>query len=214
MNTFDALTQRTSVNFFDTEKPVTRQQLSELIDYAQHAPSAFNIQHSRYLVVTDATAKQQLQDIAFGQQKVSDAAAVIIVLADELGHQRMSDIAQRGVDAGIYDEGVRDYFVSATEGAYANNPAAAHDEALRSASLASMNLMTAATAMGLATGPMIGFDAARLKDHFRIAARYTPAMMITVGYAKPGNWAKKPRLATDEVTVFDARPGAEHSLSV
>lgn len=213
MNTFDALNQRISANFFDTERKLSSQQLTNLINYAQQAPSAFNIQHSRYLVVTDQSAKEQLKSIAFNQQKVSDAPAVIIVLADERGHERMAEIAQQGVDQGIYDNNVRDYFVNATQGAYADNPTAAHDEALRSASLAAMNLMTAATAMGLASGPMIGFDSAQLKQTFNIGERYNPAMMIAVGYARPGNWQKKPRLAAAQVAVMDVRPARDHALS-
>ena len=213
MNVFDALSQRTSVNYFDTERAISTAEVLELLDYAQHAPTAFNIQHTRYLVVTDQAAKETLKDIAYGQQKVADAPVVILVLADEQGHERMPDIAQRGVDAGIYNEGVRDYFVSAVNGAYGDNKAAAHDEALRSASMATMNLMTAAAGKGMATGPMIGFDTAKAKEVFNIAERYSVAMMVTLGYAKDGNWPRKPRLAASEVTVLDGRPGKLHDLS-
>ena len=213
MNVFDALTERTSVNYFDSSRPVSPELVLELIDYAQQAPTAFNIQHTRYLVVTDAEAKEKLKEIAYGQQKVADAPVVIVVLADEQGHLRMPDIAQRGVDAGIYDNGVRDYLVNAVNNSYAANPAFAHDEALRSASMATMNLMTAATGKGLATGPMIGFDAQKLKEAFNIGERYTPAMMVTLGYAREGNWPRKPRLSAAEVTVQDARASQTHSLS-
>ncbi|WP_430459693.1 nitroreductase family protein [Thalassolituus sp. LLYu03] len=214
MNVFDALTQRTSVNYFDTSRLVSRGTVLQLIDYAQKAPTAFNIQHTRYLVITDAESKAALKDIAYGQQKVADAPVIILVLADEQGHLLMPDIAQRGVDAGIYDNGVRDYLVGAVNNSYAANPAFAHDEALRSASMATMNLMTAATGLGLATGPMIGFDAQRLKEAFHIGERYTPAMMITLGYAREGNWPGKPRLAASEVAVLDVQAGAQHAFSV
>lgn len=213
MNVFEALTQRTSVNYFDTERSVDSDTVAELINYAQKAPTAFNIQHTRYLVIREQSSKDALKEIAYGQQKVADAPVVILVLADELGHERMPEIAQRGVDAGIYDEGVRDYMVGAVNNSYASNPASAHDEALRSASMATMNLMTAATAMGLATGPMIGFDAQRLKQALHIGERYTPAMMITLGYAREGNWPGKPRLAAEEVSVFDLKVGETHAFS-
>ncbi len=213
MNVFDALTDRTSVNYFDSSRSLSNEEILALLDYAQQAPSAFNIQHTRYLVVTDPQAKEQLKEAAYGQQKVVDAAAVILVLADELGHERMAGIAQRGVDAGVYNEGVRDYMVQAVHDGYSGQAAKAHDEALRSASMATMNLMTAATGKGLATCPMIGFDAEQVKALFAIGERYTPAMMVTLGYAKDGNWGRKPRLAAAEVSVLDARPGQAHALN-
>jgi len=213
MNAFDALTNRTSVNFFDTEKPVSDETVLEILNYAQEAPTAFNIQHTRYLVVTDQDAKNTLKDIAFGQQKVADAPVVVVVLADELGHKRMPEIAQRGVDAGVYPQQAGDYMVNAVNNGYDGQAQKNHDEALRSASMATMNLMTAATAKGLATGPMIGFNADELKKAFNIADQYSVAMMVTLGYAREGNWARKPRLKAEEVTVLDARPGQTHSFS-
>ena len=57
MNAFDALTSRTSINFYDTEKAVSKEDLLEILNYAQEAPTAYNIQHTRYMVVTDAAAQ-------------------------------------------------------------------------------------------------------------------------------------------------------------
>ncbi|MAD43742.1 MAG: nitroreductase family protein [Oceanospirillaceae bacterium] len=213
MNAFDAMTGRTSVNFFDTTRPVSTDEVLDILTYAQEAPTAFNIQHTRYLVVTDPDAKETLKEIAFGQQKVADAPVVVLVLADNDGHKKMPEIAQRGVDAGVYPQQAGDYMVNAVNGSYAGDAQKCHDEALRSASMATMNLMTAATAKGLATGPMIGFDAARLKQTFNIGDQYDVAMMVTLGYAREGNWARKPRLSAGEVTVLDARPGQAHSFS-
>ncbi|MAK91250.1 MAG: nitroreductase family protein [Oleibacter sp.] len=213
MNAFDALTSRTSINFYDTEKAVSKEDLLEILNYAQEAPTAYNIQHTRYMVVTDAAAKETLKEIAFGQQKVVDAPAVVLILADTLGHRKMPEIAKRGVDAGVFPQQAADYMVNAVDTNYEGNAAKSHDEALRSASMATMNLMTAATAKGLASGPMIGFDAAKLKEVFNIGEQYDIAMMVCVGYAREGNWARKPRLQAEEVTVLDARPGQTHDFS-
>ncbi len=54
-------------------------------------------------------------------------------------------------------------------------------------------------------GRMIGFDTAKAKEVFNIGERYSVAMMVTLGYAKDGNWPRKPRLAASEVTVLDGR---------
>jgi nitroreductase len=108
----------------------------------------------------------------------------------------------RTVEAGIVKREMAEGWVAMTDNAYANNERFARDEAIRSAALAGMTLMIAASAKGLVSGPMIGFDPEGVKREFRIADRYVPAMLITVGWPAPGNFPRKPRLAVDEVLAF------------
>lgn len=213
MKALDAIKKRKSIDKFDTSRKLSQAQITELVEYAQQAPSAFNIQHTRYLIVEDAASKELLKEISYGQKKVRDASVVIVILGDRQGIDRLPVISQRTMDEGVYDEEANEHVVQGAQHFYGSNTQMHHDEAIRSASLASMNLMIAATAKGLATGPMIGFDAERLLKEFCIAERYIPVMLLTVGYAKSGNWEKKPRLSVNEVSVFDAKYGTEHMLS-
>jgi nitroreductase len=213
MNAFDAITQRFSANKFDSARKLHADQIRQLVDYAMQAPSAYNIQHTRFIAVTEPQAKSALKAIAYNQQKVEDAAVTFIVLADTRGHELMRAIGRMGERAGLWDEAGTDGMVNAVNSTYGDNAARAREEAIRSAALASMNLMTAAQAMGLVSGPMIGFDAAELQRQFHIHERYVPAMLITVGHAAPGNWPKKPRLPVPDVLVEDGRPGMQHAFS-
>jgi nitroreductase len=77
----------------------------------------------------------------------------------------------------------------------------ARDEAVRSATLGAATLMHAAAAMGLASGPMVGFDAAGVAREFGLAADETPVMLVAVGRAAPGNWPQKPRRPITEVLL-------------
>jgi len=213
MNAFDAITQRISANKFDTSKKLHAEQIRQLVDYAMQAPSAYNIQHTRFIAVTDPAAKATLKAIAYNQQKVEDAAVVFIVLADTRGHEQMRHIGELAERAGLWDGAGTEGVVKAVNGTYGDNPARAREEAIRSASMASMNLMTAAQAMGLVSGPMIGFKPDELQKQFNISEQYVPAMLIAVGYEAEGNWARKPRLPANRVLVADGRPGAQHAFS-
>ncbi|WP_407276730.1 nitroreductase family protein [Halothiobacillus sp. DCM-1] len=211
MDTLTAIKQRFSANHFSS-RPVSDEMLVTLIDAARQAPSSFNQQHTRFLAVQDLAARQTLRAIAYNQAKVEEAPLVLVVLGDLRAHEHFAEVAQADVQAGIYNQSLADYFVDTVKNGYAD-PARAHDEAIRSGALAAMNLMTAATALGLVTGPMIGFDAAKLKKTFAIAERYLPVLMITVGYNGEGNWPKKTRRPVEELLVRDARPGQRHLLS-
>ncbi len=78
MNTFAAIKQRTSVRDWD-DKPVSREQLEQLVDAGRRAPTAINIQPWEFIVVTE---KNKLREIAratdYGRF-IDKAAACIIV---------------------------------------------------------------------------------------------------------------------------------------
>ena len=199
--TLDLIKERISANKFDRTKTLSKEQIRELVHYATQAPSSTNIQHWRFVAITKPEDKERLKEVAFGQQKVADAAVTFIVLGDVRGHEKLGDILDRSVAAGVVPQELRDKWVDMVNTGYAD-PQKARDEAIRSASLAAMTLMIAAQAKGYISGPMIGFDSEGLKREFGIPNRYVPVMLLPVGYEAPGNWPRKARLSVDEVLAF------------
>lgn len=202
MSILELIKQRTSVNFFDTQKKLSDDEIRELVSYAAEAPSSYNIQHWRFIAVTDQEAKERLKAVAFKQQKVADAAVTFIILGDLEGHTKLEGILKRAQAAGIMDEARVGYAVSAANKFY-SNPQAAREEAIRSATFAAQTLILAAQAKGLVSGPMIGFDPEGVKREFGISDRYVPALLLPVGYAAPGNSPRKPRLGVEEILAFN-----------
>jgi nitroreductase len=205
--TKDALTlirERTSVNLFDASKTVSEAEIREIIADATQAPSSYNIQHWRFVAVTDPEKKKQLQSAAYNQVKVGQASATIIVLGDLQGYEKMEQIYAPLVKNGAVTQEYASGAAQRATDTYFSNPQFARDEAIRSAALAAMTLMIAAQARGYVTGPMIGFDPEQVKRVFDISDRYVPVMLITLGYPAPGNLPRKPRLSVDEVLEFNA----------
>jgi nitroreductase len=202
MNALEAIKQRTSANHFDKTATLSEDEIKELISYATEAPSSYNIQHWRFIAVTRPADKERLKAVALNQQKVADAAVTFIVLGDQRGYEKLLVILQRTHEAGLINEQAAEGWRKSATKAYSNNERLARDEAIRGASLAAMKLMLAATAKGLASGPMIGFDPEGVQREFGIPERYVPVMLITVGPGAPGNWPRKPRLTVDEVLAF------------
>lgn len=201
MHTQLAIKRRISANRFDASARLSEAEVEELVAAATEAPSSYNIQHWRFVAVTETGDKERLKALAYNQQKVADAAVTFIVLGDLRGHEKLPEILGRSVEAGIIDQATADGWVAAANAAYADERFA-RDEAIRSASLAAMTLILAAEDRGLASGPMIGFDPEGVKREFGIPDRYVPVMLITVGPAAPGNWPRKPRLSSAEVLSF------------
>ena len=195
--------ERISVNHFDPTKSIPESEIRSIIADAIEAPSSYNIQHWRFVAVTDPEKKKQLQGAAYNQPKVGAASATIIVLGDLRGHEKLPQIYAPLVERGVMTQQALDGVVRNASAAYVNNPGFARDEAIRSGAFAAMTLMIAAQARGYATGPMIGFDPEKVKQLFGISDRYVPVMLVTLGHAAPGNSPRKPRLSVDEVLAFN-----------
>ena len=190
---------RVSANNFDPAGVVSDATITELVRLATLAPSSFNFQNWQFIAVRSAEAKARLSAVAYGQPKVSAAAVTFIVCGTLAPQKTLSDRLRPSVAAGIMDEGTMKTWTDMADGMYGTNEQFQRDEAIRSASLAGMTLMLAAESMGLASGPMIGFDPAGVTQEFALADDVVPAFLIAVGPATAGNWPRKPRRPIGEV---------------
>ncbi|BBH53006.1 nitroreductase family protein [Fluviispira sanaruensis] len=202
-STLDIIKQRTSVNKFDPAKTISENEIKDLISYAIESPSSFNIQHWRFIALTNKAEKEKLKAVAFNQEKITDASVTFIVLGDIKGLEKMPDILSSIKTANLIDQQMHDGWLQMANGMYKENPALERDEAIRSASMAAMTLMLAAQAKGFASGAMIGFDPVGVKKEFQIPDRYVPVMLLAVGYLSNGNWPRKPRLSIDSILSFN-----------
>ena len=84
-------------------------------------------------------------------------------------------------------------------------PVAAEAWALKSAMLAAQTYLLAATARGLATAPMEGFDADRLRAYLDVPPRYSLPLVVATGYAPAGATASEtsPRLPAEDMFFED-----------
>lgn len=193
---------RASSSSYDATRTLSPADIGALVDLATQAPSAFNMQNWKFIAVHSDEAKARLLPLAYGQQKVVEAAVTFIICGTLEQHLTMPAALAPTRDAGIIDQATYEGWVGAVNNMYGANPVMQRDEAVRSASLAAMTLMLAAQEQGLVSCPMIGFDAAGVAAAFGLPATDVPVMLVTVGYSGPSNWQKKPRKAVADVLAF------------
>ena len=122
----DVMKQRRAVNFFDPTKDVTDAQLKQIIETAALAPSGFNLQPWRLIVLRDKAKKEKLRKVAWDQPKITDAPVVLIVLGDREGFKKGNagfekDFAE-SVKAGIMKQEQYDWFCNAANSLYGTSP--------------------------------------------------------------------------------------------
>lgn len=83
------------------DEPVAREVLERIVDAGRRAPSAKNRQAWRFLVISDAEARAQLEDAAFGQEYVSQAPAIIVLCTTNVDYRMPNGQLSYPVDLAI-----------------------------------------------------------------------------------------------------------------
>lgn len=177
--------ERRSASNFLPGYSISKEELDGIFELVKLGPSAFNLQHSNYVAVSDPVIKERLREAANRQYKVFSASAVIIVLGDKQAHHQAATIYEGLKTLGVVNKQEYDYMVNDTVSFYESRGAGfQRDEAIRNASLSSMLFMMAAKEKGWDTCPMIGFDPEAVKQILNISEQFEVVMMVTIGKEK------------------------------
>ncbi len=199
METLDVLASRVSAQHFDPERQIDPDELRDLVRLACRAPSAFNLQHWRFLAVTDPVLRSRLEGLAPGQAHLGEAPVVLVVLGDLRAEEMHEEALRATVEKGGLSEEQAEAWMAQASKVYAR-PQAARDEAVRSASFAGMCLMLAARDRGLASSPAMGFDAESVREVCGISERYLPVLLVALGHPRTGDTQRqKVRLGLGKV---------------
>jgi nitroreductase len=198
MNVTEAIEARRSVKHYDTNHVMPEADLAEIIRLTKLAPSSFNMQNYRILVVRDPETRQQIRAVAWDQPQVTDASVLFIMCADLTAHlANPSDYWSHA------PEEVQNIIGPMIRPFYEGNDRLIRDEAMRSAALAGMTLMLAAKDMGYDSCPMIGFDAAKVAELINLPENYAIGFMIPVGKQSQPGWERGDRLTDNKVVTYD-----------
>ncbi|OPH58442.1 NAD(P)H nitroreductase [Paenibacillus ferrarius] len=193
MNDFISIVkERRSANKFIPNIEIPNEDLNDIFNTVKFAPSAFNLQHSHYIVVKDPAVKDAVYNAAYKQYKVQSASAVIVVLGSLDAYQDVAKINEGFLQLGVFSKQEYDMTVeSVTQFYQERGEGFMRDEAIRNASLSAQLFMLAAKDKGWDTCPMIGFDAGMLTQALNIPANYVPVLLVALG--KEDTEKRRPR---------------------
>ncbi|AIQ18003.1 NAD(P)H nitroreductase [Paenibacillus sp. FSL H7-0357] len=184
MSVKNILEHRNSVRHYDPDYKISPELLASFIESASKSPNGNNVQAVRYLIIDDPQIQKSLLPIAYNQQQVADASAVLVMLGDYKAFQddNIIQIHEEGFQAGYFDESLRDYLANAAIGYYASKSEEdLRMELTRDVSLAAMSFVLLANEAGLDTITMSGYDSRQLKATLNISERYLDVMLIAIG---------------------------------
>jgi putative NAD(P)H nitroreductase len=188
MDIIQTIRERRSINFFEPGKAIPENTLRELLEIANLAPSSFNLQPWKVVVVRDPERKKTLRACAFNQPKVEEASAVLIMVADPRGlEENLDRMLDSWVELGYLKPEMRETYADMARNIQSTEESLKRKIfAVKNTSLFAMNLMLAAKGLGLETHPMDGFDEDCVKKEFGVPADKIVPMLVAVGYLKSG----------------------------
>lgn len=172
--------------------------LRTLLEVTKLAPSSFNMQNYRILVVQNPELRKKIRAVSWDQAQVTDASALFLLCADLKAHT--ADPAQYW---GHASQEVQDILGPMIRPFYEGNDQLIRDEAIRSSALAGMTLMLAARDLGYDSCPMVGYDAVKLAELVNLPEDHLISFMLPVGKQAQPAWDRGSRLPDDVVISYD-----------
>ena len=196
MNVNIAIETRRSIKSFDPHHQMTQAEIDQLMSLAMLSPTAFNIQHWRFVLVTEPTLRHQIRAVSWNQAQVQEASLLIVLTADLKAWEKQPERYWKNAP-----KAASDILVPMIGNYYGNNEQAERDEAMRSCGMAAMTIMLAAKEMGYDTCPMDGFDFNAVAKLLNLPADHIPTMFVVVGKALKEAPARGGQLAMNEVVI-------------
>lgn len=201
MNVTTAIETRRAIKAFDPGHRMSEAEIKKLMSLAMLAPTAFNIQNWRFVVVQDPELRKQIRAASWDQVQVTDASLFIVLTADLKSWEKQPERYWKNTP-----KPVQDYLIPAIGQYYGGNEPEVNkriqrDEGMRSCGMAAMTLMLAANEMGYDSCPMDGFDFDAVAKLINLPADHTPAMYVAIGKGIKDPWPRGGQLAFEEIII-------------
>lgn len=167
------------------DKPVDDAVLRQLTELVLLGPTSANSSPGRFVYVKTPEGKEKLRPaLSPGNLEKTMAAPVTVIV---------------GMDMAFYEHLPKLFPHADARSWFAGNDKAIADTAFRNSTLQGGYLILAARALGLDTGAMSGFDAAKVDQAFFSGTTVKSNFLINLGYGDPSKlFPRSPRFAFDE----------------
>ena len=207
---FEELARKRRATRHFLPQPVEHELIERLLRTAQWAPSGYNLQPTRFIVVADPTTRSRIRSACMNQASIEEAPIVIVFAGDHLASDRLEEVLNRDLAAGAITPDYAKFLRKIVRLMFKHGPLginwlwkatliplarllvpipeimAVHKRfwLAKQVALCAMNFMLAAEAAGLGAVPMEGFDAGRLRRALDLPRSWEPILVVPIGYAK------------------------------
>ncbi len=198
MDVKTAIETRRAIKHFDPQHEMPRADIDALLSLTMLSPTAFNIQHWRFVVVRDPAIREAIRAASWMQPQITDASLFVIICADVKAWEKHPERYWRNAP-----QDVREGIIEAIGEYYRGNERLQRDEAMRSCGIAAQTLMLAAKAMGYDSCPMDLSDFGEVAKIIKLPDDHVIAMFVAIGKGIRDPWPRAGQLPRNEVVFVD-----------
>jgi len=179
-----AIRERRATPSFDGT-PIPPEDLRKILEAGLSAPSGYNMQPWRFIVVRGEEQKKRLRGAAFNQGKVEEASAVIVACGDADGWRKdLEPILNQGLEGGM-SEGYAAQARSSVPNYLSHfSSDEMHGWLNKMVMIAVTHMMLMAEVMGYDTAPMEGFEQEKVHEVLRLPLSYWVVALLAIGHLK------------------------------
>ncbi len=194
----DIVKKRYAVRAFDG-KEVPEAKINELLEIIRHAPSSFNIQPWKIVVIENRGLKEKLGPVSWNQPQVTTCSHLLVFCADKNILGNIERLEKLMIQSGATKEGIKEYIGMMKAFENGLNEEQKLTWAQRQTYIALGNAVNGATSLGFDSCPMEGFDSKEYSKILDLPSHIVPSAIVAVGYAVD---KLKPKLRFSEKDVF------------
>lgn len=211
-NLTDVIRDRRATPSFDGT-PVPASDLRQILDAGLHAPSGYNMQPWRFVVVQSPEQKRKLRAASYNQPKVEEASAVIVACGDMDGWRKDLDMM---LEMGLAN-GMPESYAAQARSSVPNYLSSFTTDQMKlwlnkQVMLAFTSMMLMAESLGYDTAPMEGFEQDKVHEVLRLPLSYWVVATLAVGHLKGADKFDGGRFPLNH-TVFGEEYGKALKLS-
>ena len=197
MNVIEAIYKRRAIKHFDPAHRLSEEEENKLFEAVLQAPTSFNIQHWRFVVLRDPELRARIRtEFGNDQSQMTDASLLVLFTADQKAWQKDPHRYWRNAP-----QEVSDLLVGWMGPFHEGREWLQRDEAQRSIGIAMQTMMLAAQGLGYQSCPMIGFDIEKVAELVRLPEDHVMGAMVAIGRGLKEPWPKPGQLPLKEVII-------------
>jgi nitroreductase len=196
MSVQEAVRQRRAIKGFDPNHRMSDEEFHRLMSAAILSPTAFNIQHWRFVHVADPSLRAEIRKTAWDQPQTTDASILLILCMDLQAWRKDPQRYWRNAP-----QEAQTFILNAMRQYYEGKAQTQRDEGMRSCGIVAMSLMLLAKEMGYDSCPMDGFDFDAVARLIRLPPDHAICMMLAIGKGVKDPWPKPGQLPLESILI-------------
>lgn len=200
----ELMSARKSIRKYDTSVKINRAEMCNILQDAMTAPSSFNLQPWRFVVVDTQDGKELIKPfMMFNEQQWETSAAIIAVFGDMQADENIDKILSANVKYELMDVERKERMAQMiTSYRKSFSKEKTKNGVMLDCGFVTMQLMLSAKAYGYDTNPIGGYMKKELTEALGLdVERYEPIILLSIGKAMETG-SDTTRFSAQEVTQW------------